>query len=77
MTGGFLTDSVGNLNCVGFGKYILPVLIDVKNKVRPITCHEDTEGGSIMYSSTLFLTSALDGGGMLLNATSLQFNPHD
>ena len=30
MNGGIVTDSVGNLNCVGFGKYILPVLINVR-----------------------------------------------
>ena len=30
VNGGIVTDSVGNLNCVGFGKYILPVLINVR-----------------------------------------------
>ena len=33
-----------------------------KGKVHPITCHEGPEGEQ-RYSSTLSLTSALDGGG--------------
>jgi hypothetical protein len=35
-----------------------------EGKVHPITCHEGTEG-EYKYSSTLSLTSVLDGGGWL------------
>jgi hypothetical protein len=34
----------------------------VKGKIHPITCNEET-GQRQTYSSTLSLTSALDGGG--------------
>jgi len=30
VNGGIVTDSVGNLKCVGFREYIVPVLIIVK-----------------------------------------------
>jgi len=30
VNGGFVTDSVGNLECVGFREYIVPVLFNVK-----------------------------------------------
>jgi len=36
--------------------------LKVKGKVHPRTCHEDPKG-EWKYSSTLSLTSALDGGG--------------
>jgi hypothetical protein len=60
MNGGIVTDCVANLKCVGFGKYNLPVLINVKLS-PPYNLPGKTEG-ECMYSFTLSLTSALYGG---------------
>ena len=51
------------------------VLCRIKGKIHTITCHEDP-GGEQMRSSTLSLTSALDGEGML-NAKPLPLYPQE
>jgi len=62
----FLTSSRQVHGCMdtklGYGPF------HIKCKVHPTTCHEATEG-EYRYSCTLSLTSVLDEGGWVVNAT--------